>query len=135
MSKRVIIITIAGTLWVAMGSALAQSSNVGRALTTSPGLSTANGLFIAIPSVSALNRPIAVPVGRTPDFVAAPPGLAVAASNFAAPGHSGTAPGLAGKSPDQEKSAKESDSSRSVKEASLAVDAQRKELHRVPTCN
>ena len=144
MFKSVILITIAGILWVATASALAQSSNVDRALTTSPALSTANALFIAIPSVSALNRPIAVSVGGTPDLVAASPGLAVVASDFAAtalarsgsaPGYFGTAPGLAGKSPDQGKSTKESDSSRSVNEASLAVDAQRKQLHQVPTCN
>jgi hypothetical protein len=144
MYKSVILITIAGTLWVATGSASAQSSNAGRAPAAGAAQSAANGLFIAIPSVSALNRPIAASVVRTPDFVAAPPGLAIAASNFsatapgrsgAAPGQSGTAPGLAGKSTDQEKSAKESGSSKDAREASLTVDARRKELHKIPTCN
>jgi len=151
MSKSVILITITGILWVATGSALAQPSNAGRAPTGGVGPSAANGLFMAIPSVSALNRPIAVPVGRTPDLVAAPPGLAVAASNFAAtasgrsgaapgrsgaaPGLSGAAPGLADKNPGQEKSAKDSGSLRSAQEASLSFDPQRQQLRDVPICN
>jgi hypothetical protein len=158
MSKSVILITIAGTLWVATGSALAQSSKASRTPAAGNAQSAVNGLPITIPSVSALNRPLAVPVGRVPDLVVAPPGLAVAAANFAAtapgrigavpglsgtapggvgtvPGHFGIAPGLAGKSLEQEKSAKESDSSRGVKEASLSGAVQRKELHQVPTCN
>ena len=144
MSKSVILITIAGTLWTATGSALAQSSKASRTPAAGNAQSAVNGLPITIPSVSALNRPLAVPVGRVPDLVVAPPGLAVAAANFAAtapgrvgaiPGLSGTAPGLAGMSLVQEKSAKESDSSRGVKEASLSGAVQRKELHQVPTCN
>jgi len=140
----VILITIAGTLWVATGSALAQSSKASRTPAAGNAQSAVNGLPITIPSVSALNRPLAVPVGRVPNLVVAPPGLAVAAANFAAtapgrvgtvPGHSGIAPGLAGKSLEQEKSEKVTDSSRGVKDASQSAAVQRKELHQVPTCN
>ena len=134
MCKTVISITIAGTLCVAAGSALAQANSAGRA----PAAGAAAIGNIAVPSVSALNRPIAVPVARAPDLVAgtafdrigAAPGLSVTA-----PGRSGTAPGLINTSTDQEKSAKESDSARSEKNAALAIDEQQKRLHQVPTCN
>ena len=134
MYKTVICITIAGMLCVAAGTALAQASSAGRA----PATGVAAIGNIAVPSVSALNRPIAVPVARAPDLVAgtafdrigAAPGLSVTA-----PGRSGTAPGLINKSTDQEKSAKESDSARSEKNAALAIDEQQKRLHQVPTCN
>jgi len=113
---------------------LAQGNSAGRAPVAS---AVASG-NIAVPSVSALNRPIAVPVARAPDLVAgtafdrigAAPGLSVTA-----PGRSGTAPGLINTSTDQEKSAKESDSARSEKNAALAIDEQQKRLHQVPTCN
>jgi len=155
---------------------LAQGNSAGRAPAAGavasgniavPALSALNRQIgnIAVPSVSALNRPIAVPVARTPDLVAAPQGLAVAAANFApmaparfgaapgsiglapgrsgaapgsiglAPGRSDAAPGLAIKSTDQEISTKESGSSRSEKRAALAVDEQQKRLHQIPTCN
>jgi len=42
---------------------------------------------------------------------------------------------LINKSTDQEKSAKESDSARSGKNAALAIDEQQKPLHQLPTCN
>jgi len=134
MYKTVICITIAGMLCVAAGTALAQASSAGRA----PATGVAAIGNIAVPSVSALNRPIAVPVARAPDLVAgtafdrigAAPGLSVTA-----PGRSGTAPGLINTSTDQEKSAKESDSARSEKNAALAIDEQQKRLHQVPTCN
>ena len=147
MCKTVIRITIAGILCVAAGSVLAQGNSAGRA----PAAGAVASGNIAVPSVSALNRPIAVPVARTPDLVAAPQGLAVAAANFApmaparsgaapgsiglAPGRSDAAPGLAIKSTDQEISTKESGSSRSEKRAALAVDEQQKRLHQIPTCN
>jgi len=130
MSKSVILITIAGALWVATGGALAQSASVGRAPTVGVNPNIATGLLPTIPSVSALNRPLAVSVARIPENVVAPQGGPVAAS--------GRAVGLldtTGKALDKEKSAKESGSSKNVKEASLAVNAQRKELHQLPTCN
>ena len=102
MCKTVIRITIAGILCVAAGSVLAQGNSAGRA----PAAGAVASGNIAVPAVSALNRPIAVPVARTPDLVATPQGLAVAAANFAAtvPGRagaglSGTAPGLSGIAP------------------------------------
>jgi phage tail sheath gpL-like len=162
MYKTVICITIAGMLCVAAGTALAQASSAGRA----PATGVAAIGNIAVPSVSALNRPIAVPVARAPDLVAgtafdrigAAPGLSVTAPgrsgtalglsvtapgrsgaapglSVSAPGRSGTAPGLINTSTDQEKSAKESDSARSEKNAALAIDEQQKRLHQVPTCN
>ena len=147
MCKTVIRITIAGILSVAAGSVLAQGNSAGRA----PAAGAVASGNIAVPAVSALNRPIAVPVARTPDLVATPQGLAVAAANFApmaparsgaapgsiglAPGRSDAAPGLAIKSTDQEISTKESGSSRSEKRAALAVDEQQKRLHQIPTCN
>ena len=155
MCKTVICITIAGTLCVAAGSVLAQGNSAGRAPVAG---AVASG-NIAVPSLSALNRPMAVPVARAPDLVAdsafgrigAAPGLSVTAPGLSgtapgrsgtalglsvtAPGRSGTAPGLMNKSTDQEKSAKESDSARSGKNAALAIDEQQKPLHQVPTCN
>ena len=162
MCKTVIRITIAGILSVAAGSVLAQGNSAGRAPVAG---AVASG-NIAVPSLSALNRPMAVPVARAPDLVAdsafgrigAAPGLSVTAPGLSgtapglsvtapgrsgtalglsvtAPGRSGTAPGLINKSTDQEKSAKESDSARSGKNAALAIDEQQKPLHQVPTCN
>ena len=148
MCKTVISITIAGTLCVAAGSALAQANSAGRA----PATGAAAVGIIAVPSVSALNRPIAVPVARAPDLVAgtafdrigAAPGLSVTAPgrsgtalglSVTAPGRFGTAPRLINTSTDQEKSAKESDSARSEKNAALATDEQQKRPHQVPTCN
>jgi len=148
MCKTVISITIAGTLCVAAGSALAQANSAGRA----PATGAAAVGIIAVPSVSALNRPIAVPVARAPDLVAgtafdrigAAPGLSVTAPgrsgtalglSVTAPGRFGTAPRLINTSTDQEKSAKESDSARSEKNAALAIDEQQKRPHQVPTCN
>jgi len=148
MCKTVICITIAGTLCVAAGSVLAQGNSAGRAPVAG---AVASG-NIAVPSLSALNRPMAVPVARAPDLVAdsafgrigAAPGLSVTAPGLSgtapglsvtAPGRSGTAPGLINKSTDQEKSAKESDSARSEKNEALAIDEQQKRPHQVPTCN
>jgi len=148
MYKTVICITIAGTLCVAAGSVLAQGNSAGRAPVAG---AVASG-NIAVPSLSALNRPMAVPVARAPDLVAdsafgrigAAPGLSVTAPGLSgtapglsvtAPGRSGTAPGLINKSTDQKKAAKESDSARSEKNAALAIDEQQKRPHQVPTCN
>ena len=148
MCKTVICITIAGTLCVAAGSVLAQGNSAGRA----PAAGVAASGNIAVPSLSALNRPLAVPVARAPDLVAgtafdrigAAPGLSVTAPgrsgtalglSVTAPGRFGTAPRLTNTSTDQEKSAKESDSARSEKNAALAIDEQQKRLHQVPTCN
>jgi len=148
MSKTVIRITIVGTLCAAAGSVLAQGNSAGRAPVAG---AVASG-NIAVPSLSALNRPMAVPVARAPDLVAdsafgrigAAPGLSVTAPgrsgtalglSVTAPGRFGTAPRLINTSTDQEKSAKESDSARSEKNAALAIDEQQKRPHQVPTCN
>ena len=80
MCKTVIRITIAGILYVAAGTALAQANSAGRA----PAAGVAATGNIAVPSLSALNRPIAIPVASIPDLVQAPQGLAVAAASFAA---------------------------------------------------
>ena len=128
MCKTVISITIAGTLCVAAGSALAQANSAGRA----PATGAAAIGIIAVPSVSALNRPIAVPVTRaSADLVA---GTAFGRIGTA-PGLSDAKPGQAGISPDWEKTYKDSDASRKSEAASQSAGLQHKQLHQIPTCN
>ena len=130
MSKNVILITIAGALWIATGGALAQSAKVGRGTIVGVDSTNATGLLLTNPSVSALIRPLEVSMTRIPEYFVAPEGRPVAAS--------GRAVGLldtTGEALDKGKSANKSGSSKNEKEASLAVDAQRKELHRIPSCN
>ena len=128
MCKTVICITIAGTLCVAAGSVLAQGNSAGRAPVAG---AVASG-NIAVPSLSALNRPIAVPVTRAPaDLVA---GTAFDRIGTA-PGLSDAKPGQAGISPDWEKTSKDSDASRKSEAASQSAGLQHKQLHQIPTCN
>jgi len=116
MFKSVILITIAGTLWGAAGSALAQSGNAGNGPKAGVGQPVANGLLMAIPSVGALNRSNAVSLATTTDLVAAPQGQS-------------------GMSPDKENSAQNPGSSRHAREASLSADPHGKRLHQIPTCD
>ena len=128
MYKTVIRITIAGALCVAAGSALAQGNSAARVAVAG---AAASGT-IAVPSLSALNRPISVPVTRAPaDLVA---GTAIGRIGTA-PGLSGVIPGQAGISPDREKTSKDSDASRKSEAASQSAGLQHKQLHQIPTCN
>ena len=128
MYKTVIRITIAGALCVAAGSALAQGNSAARVAVTG---AAASG-NIAVPSLSALNRPIAVPVTRaSADLVA---GTAFGRIG-AAPGLYDAKPGQAGISPDWEKTSKDSDASRKSEAASQSAGLQHKQLHQIPTCN
>ena len=127
MYKTVIRITIAGALCVAAGSALAQGNSAARVAVAG---AAASGT-IAVPSLSALNRPMAVPVARAPDLVAD--------SAFgrigAAPGLYDAKPGQAGISPDRERTTEDSDASRKSEAASQSAGLQHKQLHQIPTCN
>lgn len=128
MSRSVILVTVAGMLWCAAGTAPAQQNLNIRVPKGAVDVGNNTGSLIAIPNVGALNRS---PLANVPDVAAAPRVLAVAALNLPA-----AAPGLARKVALPEKSAKDSGSKHSAKEeTTLADNAQRKELHRVPTCN
>lgn len=65
MSKNVLRITLAGTLCVATGAGLAQTSILGKTPTTGTATPGTSGLLSSIPSVSALTKPLTVPVTQT----------------------------------------------------------------------
>jgi hypothetical protein len=141
MSKSVIIVTVAGALWVASGSALAQASNNGRGPAAGVNPSALN--VIAIPSVSAINMPIATAVARTQAIGVNPPGLVVAASKFAiaepSPDatHPDKSPGTLSVTSDtrlREKLAKESDASLGTHVALRSDEQQAKRTRQIPFC-
>ena len=128
MSRNVILITVAGLLWGVAGTAPAQQNLLGRVPTAVVDTVNGTGSLIVIPTVSALNR---TPLMNVPDIAATPRVLVGAALNLPT-----AAPGLSGKLALPDKTAKDSGSPRSAKEeTTLAANAHRKELHRVPTCN
>lgn len=143
MSKNVILVTLAGMLWAGSGSALAQANNVSRGPVAGTGLSTVNGMFIALPTVSALSLPTTVAVAHTPGNLSTSPSLGVAASKFTAgtPTHGSkslhladAAPGLESTTPGTEKSSKVSGSLRKTQEDSRSVERHAKRPHQIPIC-
>jgi hypothetical protein len=143
MSKNVILFTIAGTLCLVSGAALAQANNSSRAPTGTGGLSAANGPFIAIPMVSALSLPATVDVARTPVNLSMPQNLAVAASNFSVASltHDSksthrvdAAPDLPNAVPGSEKSSKGPGSLRKTKDDTGVLERHAKRPHQIPVC-
>ena len=100
MNQVVIVLTVAGALWLPNAGALAQSKGQGAGPPAGAGSSVTHGVFGSISKVGVISMPSAIPAAAL-IAVPAAPGLAGIAPGLSGgnPGHGGSAPGLAGTSP------------------------------------
>ncbi len=100
MNQVVIVLTVAGTLWLQNASALAQSKGQGAGPPAGAGSSVTHGVFGSIPRVGVISVLSVIPATAL-IAVRAAPGLAGTAPGLSGgnPGHGDSAPGQAGTSP------------------------------------
>lgn len=100
MNRILIVLTVAGTLWLPNASALAQSKGHKAGPPAGAGSSVTQGIFGSISQVGVISVPLVIPMAA---LIAIPtaPGLAGTAPGLSGgnPGHGGSPPGQIGTSP------------------------------------
>lgn len=100
MNRVLIVLTVAGTLWLPNASALAESKSHKAGPPAGAGSSVTHGVFGSISQFRGISMPPAIPAAAL-IAVSAAPGLAGTAPGLSGgnPGHGGSAPGLSGGNP------------------------------------